>query len=141
MKNKTIVSCFAGTAGSLITSLYGGWTQAMTTLCIFMLIDYLTGICVALIGKSGKSQTGALSSKAGFLGLIKKGMIMLTILVAYRLDLLLDTTYIKDASCIAFILNETISIIENVGLFIPIPRPILKAIDILKSKEDENNEK
>lgn len=42
--------------------------------------------------------------------------------------------------CIAFIMNELISIIENVGLMgVPIPKIIIKAIDILKKKEGDNN--
>ena len=49
----------------------------------------------------------------------------------------MQTTYIKDAVIIAFIVNESISIIENAGLMgIPIPVAIAKAIDILKKSSD-----
>lgn len=126
-----------GAVGSLVAALFGGWTDAMTTLCIFMAIDYLTGVCVAAAGKSKKTKNGSLNSKVGFIGLIKKGMIMVTLIVAARIDLLTGYEHvIKDATCIAFIINELISILENIGHFIPIPEPIKKAIDILKAKED-----
>ena len=60
------------------------------------------------------------------------------VLIACRLDILMGSTYIKDAVIIAFITNETISIIENAGLMgIAIPSPIIKAIEILKKRGDE----
>ena len=66
-------------------------------------------------------------------------MILLFVLVAYRLDLQLSTTYIKDAVCIAFIANELLSIIENAGLMgVPIPAMIVKAVEVLKGTPKEN---
>lgn len=135
---KSLILTCIGTIGSGIAALFGGWTSAMTTLIIFMVIDYITGLIVAgVFKKSGKSENGALESRAGFKGLCRKGMILLILLVACRLDLALGTTYIKDAVCIAFVANETLSIVENAGLMgVPIPKAITKAIDVLKSKED-----
>ena len=126
----------AGLVGSGISALFGGWTSAMTTLIIFMCIDYVTGIVVAGVFKrSSKSKTGALESKAGFKGLCRKGMVLLVLLVACQLDRLMGTAYIKDAVCIAFCVNETLSIIENAGIMgVPVPKQLTKAIDILKGK-------
>lgn len=131
---------FLGMTGSAVTALFGGWSDAMTTLLIFMAIDYISGLCVAIARKSDKTKSGGLNSKIGFVGLLRKGMIMLMLIVASRLDLLVDSQYIKDATCIAFIVNETISIIENVGKFIPIPKAIRKVIDILKARENDDDE-
>ena len=65
--------------------------------------------------------------------------VLLILLVACRLDIELHTTYIRDAVCIAFIANETISIIENAGLMgVPIPAPIIRALELLKQKEEDN---
>lgn len=59
------------------------------------------------------------------------------VLVAYRLDLVIGTTYIRDAVIIAFIANETISLVENAGLMgLPLPAVITKAIDILQKKTE-----
>lgn len=136
--------CFIlGTFGAWIAGWFGGWNSAMTTLLLFMVADYLTGLIVAgVFNRSPKTSTGALQSKAGFIGLIKKGMILLILLIACRLDMLLNTTIIRDGACISFILNELISIIENLGLMgVYIPPPVVKAIDILKSKvPDQENE-
>ena len=136
---KTAVLAAIGTIGGGIAALFGGWTSAMTTLIIFMVIDYATGIIVAgVFQRSGKSKSGALESRAGFKGLCRKGMILLILLVACRLDLMLGTGYIKDCVCIAFVVNETLSIIENAGLMgVPVPQVIMKAIDVLKAKEEK----
>ena len=136
---KNIVCGAVGTIGSAIAWLFGGWTMALTTLLIFMGIDYITGVIVAgVFHRSDKSKSGSLSSIAGIKGLAKKGMILLFVLVAYRLDVQLATTYIKDAVCIAFMANELLSIIENAGLMgVPIPSVIVKAVEVLKGGNKE----
>lgn len=136
MKMKVITG--VGVLGSLVTSMFGGWTKAMTTLLIFMIIDYMTGLIVAgVFHKSPKSENGALESKAGWKGLCRKGMILLFVLVGHRLDLVIGASYIKDAVCIAFIVNELISLIENAALMgVPIPQIITKAIDLLQKAEE-----
>ena len=108
-----------------------------------MLIDFISGLIVAgIFHKSKKSESGALESRAGWKGLIKKGMTLLIVVVANRLDIQLGTTYIRDAVCIAFICNEVISIIENAGLMgLPIPAVITNAIELLKNKEKETSSK
>jgi toxin secretion/phage lysis holin len=134
---KYAISTAIGVTGSFIASLFGGWTAAMTTLVIFMAIDYFSGIIVASVfHQSPKTETGTLESRAGFKGLCRKGMILLFVLIGYRLDLALDVNYIKDAVCIAFMVNELISIVENAGLMgLPIPSVITKAIDVLNDKK------
>ena len=71
-------------------------------------------------------------------------MTLLFVLIAYRLDLLIGTNYIRDAVIISFIINEALSIAENAALMgIPLPSPIKKSLDILKQKEemeDKDNE-
>ena len=117
--------------------MFGGWSDALITLIVFMSIDYATGLIVAgVFKKSKKSESGALESRAGFKGLCRKGVALLIVLVAVRLDIVMHTSYIKDAVIIAFIANESISIIENAGLMgIPVPSVIAKAIDVLKEKD------
>lgn len=135
---KTIISSITGICGAAIASVFGGWNSAMTTLLIFMAIDYTTGlICAGIFHKSPKSETGALESRAGLKGLCRKGMMLLIVLVACRIDMMLGTTYVKDAAAIALIANEAISIIENAGLMgVPMPRAVISAIDALTQKEE-----
>ncbi len=127
-----------GVIGGGIASAFGGWDAALTTLVIFMAIDYITGLIVAGVFKtSTKTETGALESRAGWKGLCLKGMTLLVVLIACRLDLMMNTTFVRDAVVIGYVANETISIIENAGLMgLPIPGIIQKAIDILKQKAE-----
>ena len=135
---KATILTTLGIIGGFIASMFGGWNAALTTLFIFMCIDYATGLIVAgIFHKSPKSKNGSLESKAGWKGLCRKGTSLLVVLIACRLDALMGTAFIRDGVIIAYIINETISIIENAGLMgIPIPEVIIKAIEILKSKKD-----
>ena len=87
-----------GVVGSFIASLFGGWDAALATLVIFMAIDYVTGLIVAgVFHNSGKTENGALESRAGWKGLCRKGVSLLVVLVACRLDLITGTNFIRDA--------------------------------------------
>ncbi len=127
-----------GVAGGVIVSLLGGWDTALMTLVIFMGVDYLTGLIVAgLFHTSQKTENGRLESRAGWKGLCRKGVTLLIVLVACRLDLVIGSNFIRDAVVIAFIANETISIIENAGLMgVPIPAAIIDAIEVLKKQAE-----
>lgn len=140
---KDILCTICGLIGAAITKLCGGWSDGLTTLIIFMAVDYITGILVAAVfKKSKKSDSGALTSTACWQGLVKKGITMLIVLVGCRLDLLIGTNYIRDASVIAFCTSEALSILENAGLMgVPIPAVITKAIEVLKQEEESGAEK
>lgn len=136
------VCSILGILGGAIAALFGGWSSSLTTLVIFMAIDYLTGLLVAgVFHASNKTNGGALESRAGFKGLIRKGMMLLVVLVACRLDIVIQSNFIRDACIVGFITNETISIVENAGLMgIPIPPVIVRAIEVLKQKTDKESE-
>lgn len=136
---KNAICTTAGAIGGVIASLFGGWDAGLATLVMFMAIDYVSGLVVAgVFHNSKKTSSGALESKAGWKGLCRKGMSLLFVLIAYRLDLAIGSNYIRDAVIIGFIVNETISIVENAGLMgVPLPKVINKAIDILTSKSEE----
>lgn len=130
-----------GAIGSLITDLLGGWNGAMTTLLIFMIIDYLTGLAVAgIFSKSMKTETGKLNSAVGFKGICKKCMIFVFVIIGHQLDILLQIDYVQNLVIISFIANELLSIVENAGLMgVPVPAVISKAIDLLNRKESDND--
>ena len=135
MKNLVCISI--GMVGAAVSTMLGGWSEALTTLLICMVIDYITGLVVAgVFHNSPKTATGALESNAGLKGLFRKAVMLLFVLIGHRLDVAVGTTYIRDAVCIAFISNEVISLVENAGLMgVPIPEVITNAIDVLKNKE------
>lgn len=139
MKGK--ICTMIGIIGSFIASMFGGFDAALVTLLIFMGIDYVTGMIVAgIFHASKKTKNGALESNVGWKGLCRKGVTLLIVLVACRLDIIMGSNFIRDAVVIAFVTNETISIIENAGLMgIPIPAVIIKAIEVLKKTEGEES--
>ena len=123
---KSWFTALIGVIGSFITSLFGGWDAALVTLIIFMGIDYVTGLIVAgVFHNSEKTENGALESRAGWKGLCRKGVTLLVVLVACRLDLVIGSNFIRDAVVIAFVANETISIVENAGLMFPAIKELL----------------
>lgn len=133
------ISAFSG----IMAVLFGGFDSLMLTLIIFMGVDYCLGILTAFFSKSTKTEHGGVSSKAGFWGLCKKGIVLLLLLIAHRLDVTLDISFFRDSVAYGFIGIETISIIENaVVLGVPVPEGLKRAIEILKNKEksgDGNN--
>ena len=144
---KSLICSISGAVGAGVAYAFGGWDASIITLLVFMGIDYITGLIVAgVFHKSNKTETGALESRAGWKGLIKKGVTLVFIIVAVRLDILTAQlglleggNYVRDAVCIAFIINELISIVENAGLMgVPIPSIIKKAIELLKTKEGDS---
>lgn len=136
---KETILAIVGIIGAAIAHVFGGWNAAMGTLLIFMGIDYLSGLIVAgIFHASPKSEGGALESKAASKGLIRKGMALLVVLIGARLDLLLGTDYIRDGIIIAFVVNELLSIVENMGLMgVPFPEPLKNAIELLKGRTDK----
>lgn len=142
MKMKEMICTGIGVVGSVIASLFGGFDAALVTLLIFMGVDYITGLIVAgVFHNSEKTENGTLESRAGWKGLCRKGVTLLVVLVGCRLDLVMGSNFIRDAVVIAFVANETISIIENAGLMgIPIPSVISKAIEVLKKNAEKTEE-
>lgn len=138
---KDMICAGLGAVGGWISWLLGGWDSAVVTLLIFMAIDYISGLAVAgVFHASRKTDSGALESRAGWKGLCKKAMTLLFVLIAHRLDMVIGTTYIRDAVVIAFVANELISIVENAGLMgVPLPAVIERSIDLLQKKVDDND--
>ena len=129
----------AAIIGAWVSELFGGWDTAIVTLMLFMALDYISGLIVAgVFHDSDKTQSGKLDSAACWRGLLKKGMTLVVVLVAVRLDIVLGTSFVREAVVIAYIVNETISIIENAGrMGLPIPDALMKAIEQLQGKGDK----
>ncbi len=138
MTIKGVFCTASGLFGAYISGLFGGWSAALTTLVIFMGLDYITGVLVAgVFHKSQKSESGGLESIIGWRGLCRKGVTLAIVLVAHRLDLLIGTSYVRDAVTIAFCVNELLSLTENAALMgVPLPDAIKRAIEVLKEDSD-----
>ena len=91
---------------------------------------------LAALGKSPKSATGALDSRAGFAGLARKAMILVLVLLAAILDRLTGSAACVGAVTLFYTVNEAISILENAVLLgVPIPRQLSQALDVAKKRQ------
>ena len=133
------VCAIAGALGSIVTYLFGGWTEGIQTLVVLMVIDYISGLLVAgVFNNSTKTEGGGLKSDVGFKGLVKKFVQLLIVAAMFRLDTMLGIKYLRDLCIIGFAVNELISVTENAGLMgIPLPPIVTKAIEILNAKANE----
>ena len=135
MKNTInfIQAAFAA-IGGYIGYFLGGVDGFMYALITFVVIDYVTGLMVAVLERK-------LSSEIGFRGIFKKVLIFTFVGIGNIIDVHLigNGSAIRTAVIFFYVSNEGISIIENsakIGL--PIPeklRNILKQLN----KEDESN--
>lgn len=135
---KEILTACVGALGGWLSWLYGGFSDAMLVLVVFMALDYATGLIVAgVFHKSSKSESGALESKAGWKGLCRKGVTLMIVMMAALLDRVLGTSYIKDAVIVGYIFNEGLSILENAALMgVPYPKALKSALDLLNKKSE-----
>lgn len=120
-----------GLVGSAITFAFGSWAESLTLLVVAMGIDYVTGVAASI--KEGRG----LNSVFGAWGLTRKGLMLLVILLAHRIDILLETNNVTMGAAIYFyIANELISITENYGrIGLPLPERLRKIIEVLKDKK------
>lgn len=129
------------TAGGVCTYLFGAWNKSIQILLILMVLDYATGMLLGAIHKSPKTANGALSSKAGLEGIIKKAGMLVVVMIANLFGTLFmgegDAT-LREAAIIALVVNEGLSIIENLkAMGVPIPNVVINFINALKKKKDE----
>lgn len=136
---KNAVLAVLAMIGSTVAQALGGWDMALRVLIGFMILDYATGWLIAAVWhKSGKSETGALSSYAGFKGLIKKCMILALVWMAQLLDLATGNDFVRDTVCLFFTANEGLSILENTAIMgVPYPAFIKNMLDAMREAADK----
>lgn len=120
-------------SGAILTTLFGELNKALIFLFVMMVLDLVTGIMCG-------AYTHTVSSSICIKGLMKKFMVLVYIIIAHFTDYLLDVDYVKTGVCYMYGVGEVISIIENgVILGVPIPKPILKALEIIHGGDDDEN--
>ena len=128
------------TVGGAIAGIFGEWSVLMTILAAAMVLDYISGVLVAAFGKSLKSEGGHLDSKVGFIGLAKKALIIMIVLLATLLDKALgaEAMVFQTATVCYYIANEGISVVENAGLMgLPVPEVVKRALEQMREKKNE----
>lgn len=133
-----IVLAALAAAGAGIAEALGGWDAPLKMLVIMMGIDYITGVlCAAVWHNSPKTPSGAYDSRIGLKGLLRKGTILLVVLIAAELDDVMGTTITRTAVILFFIANDGFSIIENLGIMgVPFPETLKHAFEVLRKQSD-----
>ncbi len=118
--------------GGYIGYFLGGWDGFLFGLVAFVVIDYLTGVMVAILEKR-------LSSEVGFRGIFKKVLIFSLVAVAHIVDsqLIQAGSAVRTAVIFFYLSNEGISIVENAAkIGLPIPEKLKTVLGQL-NKEDK----
>lgn len=117
--------------GGFVGWYVGGVDGFMYALLTFVIVDYLTGIMVAILEKK-------ISSEIGFKGIFKKVLIFILVGIAHIIDLNLikNGSAIRTAVICFYVANEGISIIENAAkIGLPIPEKLIAVLEQLKKEE------
>lgn len=120
--------------GGYVGWFLGGVDGFMYALITFVVIDYVTGLMVAVLEKK-------LSSEVGFRGIFKKVLIFTLVGIGNIIDVYLikNGSAIRTAVLFFYISNEGISIVENsakIGL--PIPQKLKDILEQLNKEEKSN---
>lgn len=140
MKVKQVISLVIGALTTGLLKVIGEPTQDLKILLLLMVIDLIVGFTVSAVWhKSSKTKSGKVSSRVIFKGIVKKILTLVLVVVAYQIDILLSYDVIRHIVIIAFIVQEIISIIENIAITgIKAPDIITRALDVLeRSVKDE----
>lgn len=141
MKMKELTRTLSGVLMGLVawvTQLLGGWDGALGLMFLLMGLDLVTGVAVSLLMKSGHSQGGGFHSRELFLGLTRKLLMVLLVMLATALDGLLGASLCRLTVIGFYGANEALSIVENAALLgVPFPRGLLKALERFREARDQ----
>ena len=117
-----------GAAAGWAAAWWAGLPAIAQALLMVQAADVLTGVLCALTGKSPKSESGRVSSRALSAGVVKKGLEWLAVCICIHVGGALEMNGIGGAAMTYMIATELVSLMENLetfGLDIPILRTIL----------------
>ncbi|MGN1369496.1 MAG: phage holin family protein [Aristaeellaceae bacterium] len=128
---KDFASDIWGWIGACVGAVIGFWTgmpALAQAVVIAQFADIATGIACAVLGKSQKSESGKVSSRAMLEGILKKGAEWLVVLVCIYAGAPLGMEGVSTAAMTYVIATELVSLLENLellGLDVPVLRAIL----------------
>ncbi len=129
-----------GAAVGAVIAWYTGLPALAQALLIVQGADILTGLLCALTGKSDKSASGRVSSGALVMGLVKKGLEWLVVLICVVVGHALGVESVSGAAMTYMMATELVSLIENLSLF-GLDVPLLqKLLDVAHGTTEEKRE-
>lgn len=134
---KTEWSILLGGLVGIFSQIFGGFDNLFIGLLVIMSVDYATGVISAVLGKSGKTENGYLSSKAGFKGILKKLTMLLFVCMAKYVGEMFDIKGLRDMIITFFAVNDCISILENGGrIGVKYPEKLKNILEDLLEREE-----
>ena len=134
MKNFIEAAQYAFAAlGGAVGAVMGGFDGFLYALIVFVVVDYLTGVMVAVLDKK-------LSSEVGFHGIFKKVVIFALVAVGHIVDfyVIQNGSVIRTAVIFFYFSNEGISILENASVLgLPVPQKLKYVLEQLKDGKEE----
>ncbi|NMB27874.1 MAG: phage holin family protein [Tissierellia bacterium] len=127
----TIQIIFAA-IGAYIGWFLGGFDSLLYALVAFVVLDYITGLMVAVLEKK-------LSSSIGFKGIFKKVLIFIFVGIGHIIDfyILQNGSAVRTAVIFFYLSNEGLSIVENAAkIGLPVPESLKKVFIELKKEDD-----
>lgn len=125
------ISVSLGIVGGFLAESLGGGDKWLMALIFFVCTDYVTGVIKAVYNKN-------LSSDIGFKGIIKKVMIFLVIAIGVQLEKLIGGAIpLRDITVCFYLVNEGISLLENIAVFIPLPEKLKEVLLQLRTPKKE----
>lgn len=121
--------------GGALGAVLGGLDGFIMALVAFVVIDYITGIMVAIVEQK-------LSSEVGFQGIAKKIAIFCLVAIASIIDanIIKEGSVVRLAVIFFYLSNEGISILENVTkLGLPVPKKLRDVLEQLKEEDDNED--
>jgi len=114
----------------------GGWDAALGTLFSLMALDVLTGVAVSLMRRSARTRGGFLS-RSFFLGVSRKLLMVLMVILGTALDSLLRSQVCRLGVIGFYAANEALSVVENAALAgVPFPKGLLQALERYRARQD-----
>lgn len=129
--NKTFLEKLLSGITGILTYIFGGLDSLFFTLLIFIIIDYITGICKGIYKHE-------LSSSTSIKGIIKKfGYILIVIVASFFDNIINDSSMaIRNLVIYFFIANEAISILENWAIMeLPLPKKLFYVFEKIKEEK------
>ena len=104
MDNMTLY--LKGVTGAIAGIVFGPLDGLFYSLVFCVVADYITGICAAVYQKK-------LDSRIGYVGILKKVVLMTVVALAYIIGQVAGVPAIRDVVIGFYIANEGLSILEN----------------------------
>lgn len=111
----------------------GWWDGLLSALILFMVLEYLTQILVAIMNKQK-------SSEIGFCGIAKKVSIFFLVAMGNVIDILIiqNGSMVRTIVILFYLSHEGITILENVAILgLPIPQKLKDILEQLKDGKKE----